>query len=157
MILRQHPEWKTFALEMDTFVGSTRRHSDVRVIDGDPYVMETLLVSSTVRWGLDLSIRLIVSGFLLRDLLQHHMVRLIMKTIAWCQLLGRSDQEMSCLHTMSGIRIPPFLNYVLCLRHNIPYLYTCILAFFIYNVICNYVSYTVKIFWIWYCIEYSAF
>jgi hypothetical protein len=69
MILRQHPEWKTFALEMDTFVGSTRRHSDVRVIDGDPYVMETLLVSSTVRWGLDLSIRLIVSGFLLRDLL----------------------------------------------------------------------------------------
>ncbi|CAK9871772.1 unnamed protein product [Sphagnum jensenii] len=36
MILRQHPEWKTFALEMDTFAGSTRRHSDVRVIDGDP-------------------------------------------------------------------------------------------------------------------------
>jgi hypothetical protein len=35
-ILTQHPEWKTFALEMDTFAGSTRRHSDVRVIDGDP-------------------------------------------------------------------------------------------------------------------------
>ncbi len=64
---------------------------------------------------------------------------------------------MSCLHTMSGVKIPPFLNYVLCLRHNIPYLYTCILAFFIYNVICNYAWYVVKIFWIWYCIEYSAF
>ncbi|CAK9201085.1 unnamed protein product [Sphagnum troendelagicum] len=36
MILTQHPEWKTFALEMDTFAGSTRRHSDRRVIDGDP-------------------------------------------------------------------------------------------------------------------------
>jgi hypothetical protein len=36
MILTQHPEWKTFALEMDTFVGSTRRHNDGRVIDGDP-------------------------------------------------------------------------------------------------------------------------
>ncbi|CAK9264690.1 unnamed protein product [Sphagnum jensenii] len=35
-ILTQHPEWKTFALEMDTFAGSTRRHSDGRVIDGDP-------------------------------------------------------------------------------------------------------------------------
>jgi hypothetical protein len=56
-----------------------------------------------------------------------------------------------------GLRHPPFLNYVLCLRHNIPYLYTCILAFFIYNVICNYAWYIVKIFWIWYCIEYSAF
>ncbi len=36
MILTQHPKWKTFALEMDTFAGSTRRHNDVRVIDGDP-------------------------------------------------------------------------------------------------------------------------
>ncbi|CAK9253772.1 unnamed protein product [Sphagnum jensenii] len=36
MILTQHPEWKTFALEMDTFAGSTRRHSDGRVIDRDP-------------------------------------------------------------------------------------------------------------------------
>ncbi len=35
-ILAQHLEWKTFVLEMDTFVGSTRRHSDGRVIDGDP-------------------------------------------------------------------------------------------------------------------------
>ncbi|KAH9566052.1 hypothetical protein CY35_04G110300 [Sphagnum magellanicum] len=35
-ILTQHPEWKTFAFEMDTFAGSTRRHSDGRVIDGDP-------------------------------------------------------------------------------------------------------------------------
>ncbi len=35
-ILAQHLEWKTFALEMDTFAGSTRRHSDGRVIDGDP-------------------------------------------------------------------------------------------------------------------------
>ncbi|CAK9221513.1 unnamed protein product [Sphagnum troendelagicum] len=35
-ILTQHPEWKTFALEMDTFAGSTRRYSDGRVIDGDP-------------------------------------------------------------------------------------------------------------------------
>jgi hypothetical protein len=36
MILTQHLEWKTFALEMDTFASSTRRHSDGRVIDGDP-------------------------------------------------------------------------------------------------------------------------
>jgi hypothetical protein len=36
MILTQHPEWKTFALEMDTIAGSIRRHSDGRVIDGDP-------------------------------------------------------------------------------------------------------------------------
>ncbi|CAM6061409.1 unnamed protein product [Sphagnum tenellum] len=36
MILTQHPECKTFALEMDTFAGSVRRHSDGRVIDGDP-------------------------------------------------------------------------------------------------------------------------
>ncbi|CAM6060229.1 unnamed protein product [Sphagnum tenellum] len=36
MILTQHPKWKTFALEMDTFASSTRRHSDGRVIDGDP-------------------------------------------------------------------------------------------------------------------------
>ncbi|CAM6010538.1 unnamed protein product [Sphagnum balticum] len=35
-ILTQHPEWKTFALEMDTFASSTRRHSDGRVIDGNP-------------------------------------------------------------------------------------------------------------------------
>jgi hypothetical protein len=34
MILTQHQ--KTFALEMDSFAGSTRRHSDGRVIDGDP-------------------------------------------------------------------------------------------------------------------------
>jgi hypothetical protein len=48
-----------------------------------PYVLETLLVSSTVQWGLILNVGLIVNGFLLRDLLQHHMARLIMKTIAW--------------------------------------------------------------------------
>ncbi len=36
MILTQHPESKTFALELDTFVGSIRKHSDGRVIDGDP-------------------------------------------------------------------------------------------------------------------------
>jgi len=36
MILTQHPEWKTFALEMDTFASSTRRHNDGRMIDGDP-------------------------------------------------------------------------------------------------------------------------
>ncbi len=32
MILTQHPKWKTFALELDTFAGSTRRHSDVTVL-----------------------------------------------------------------------------------------------------------------------------
>jgi hypothetical protein len=36
MILTQHLEWKTFVLEMDTFADSTRRHSDGRVIDGNP-------------------------------------------------------------------------------------------------------------------------
>jgi hypothetical protein len=35
-ILTQHLEWKTYALEMDTFDGSTRRHSEGRVIDEDP-------------------------------------------------------------------------------------------------------------------------
>jgi hypothetical protein len=35
-LLTQHPEWKTYALELDTFAGSSRRHSDGRVIDGDP-------------------------------------------------------------------------------------------------------------------------
>ena len=35
MILQQHPEWKTYALEMDTFDGTTRRFSEGRVIDGD--------------------------------------------------------------------------------------------------------------------------
>jgi hypothetical protein len=82
-ILTQHLEWKTFALEMDTFAGSTRRHSDVRVIDGDPIRSGNIagFIKSTV--GLILSVGLIVSGFLLRDLFQHHMARLIMKTIAW--------------------------------------------------------------------------
>jgi hypothetical protein len=36
MLLTQHPEWKTYALEMDIFAGSIRRQSDGRVIDGDP-------------------------------------------------------------------------------------------------------------------------
>src|SRR5450759_5010072 len=36
MILQQHHEWKTYALEMDTFDGTTRRFSEGRVIDGDP-------------------------------------------------------------------------------------------------------------------------
>ncbi len=43
-ILTQHPEWKTFALEMDTFAGSTRRHSDRRVIDGLPSPVTLLLL-----------------------------------------------------------------------------------------------------------------
>jgi hypothetical protein len=82
-ILTQHPEWKTFALEMDTFAGSTRRHSDGRVIDGDPIRSRNIVsfINSTV--GTHPKVGLIVSGFLLKDLLQHHMARLIMKTIAW--------------------------------------------------------------------------
>ena len=36
MILTQHPEWKTYALEMDTHDASTRRVSEQRIIDGDP-------------------------------------------------------------------------------------------------------------------------
>jgi hypothetical protein len=36
MILAQHPEWKTYALELDTHDGNTRRFSDQRIIDGDP-------------------------------------------------------------------------------------------------------------------------
>jgi hypothetical protein len=47
-ILTQHPEWKTFVLEMDTFVGSTRRHR--RVIDGDPICSGNIVgfINSTV-------------------------------------------------------------------------------------------------------------
>jgi hypothetical protein len=36
MILTQHPEWKTYALDMDTFDGNIRRFCEQRVIDGDP-------------------------------------------------------------------------------------------------------------------------
>jgi hypothetical protein len=35
-ILTQHPEWKTYALEMDTHASSVRRYSEQRIIDGDP-------------------------------------------------------------------------------------------------------------------------
>ncbi len=50
MILTQHPKWKTFVLEMDTFAGSTRRHSDGRVIDGDPICSGNIagFINSTV-------------------------------------------------------------------------------------------------------------
>ncbi len=50
MILTEHPEWKTFALEMDAFVGSIRKHSDGRVIDGDPIRSRNIVgfINSTV-------------------------------------------------------------------------------------------------------------
>jgi hypothetical protein len=35
-LLIQHPEWKTYALELDTFAGRGEVHIDKRVIDGDP-------------------------------------------------------------------------------------------------------------------------
>jgi hypothetical protein len=41
-LLTQHHEWKTYALEMDTFANSTRRHSDGRMIDGDPIRSENI-------------------------------------------------------------------------------------------------------------------
>lgn len=36
MILKQHPEWQTYALELDAHALSVRRQSETRTIDGDP-------------------------------------------------------------------------------------------------------------------------
>ncbi|CAM6097688.1 unnamed protein product [Calypogeia fissa] len=50
MILTQHPEWKTYALELDTHDGNTRRYSEQRVIDGDPIRLGNIVgfINSTV-------------------------------------------------------------------------------------------------------------
>jgi hypothetical protein len=82
-ILTQHPEWKTFALEMDTFAGSTRRHSDRRVIDGDPIRSGNIVgfINSTV--GTHPKRRANCEWVFVEGPPPAHMARLIMKTIAW--------------------------------------------------------------------------
>ena len=78
----QHPEWKTYALEMDTFDGSIRRFSDTRIIDGDPIRCGNIsgFINSTV--VTQPKCRANCKWVFFKDLLQHHTARLIMRTMS---------------------------------------------------------------------------
>jgi hypothetical protein len=114
MILTQHPEWKTFALEMDTFAGSIRRHSDGKVIDGDPIHSGNIAGFINCTVGTQPKRRANCEWVFVEGPFPAPYGQTYHEDHCLVIELGPSDQEMSCLHTMSGIKIPPFLNYVLC-------------------------------------------